>query len=124
MVLFCGTMIWLVLAFFIEHMRYIYLGVTTNESAKWEDVQDCIGDGTIFMFTNPDIQTHSEHEHNIVVQKMPDGSYNRRLSPEELRIVNDQKLRLTKVKSVYDITNIYDKGFRRNFIDRAFPASL
>lgn len=122
LMLLCGIMIWLVLAFLIEHMRYMYLGVTTNESGKWEDVQYCIEDGTVYTYYYPDTQKPSEL--CIVMQKLPDGLFNRSLTPEEQRIVNDQHLELKQVPSVRDITNIYDKGFKQNFKDRVFPASI
>ncbi|MCQ8205584.1 hypothetical protein NP569_25170, partial [Vibrio parahaemolyticus] len=40
-------------AFLAQHARYLYLGVTTNESAKWEDVQYALADGELFRYADP-----------------------------------------------------------------------
>lgn len=117
LMLLCGAMVWLVLAFFIQHLRYMYLGVTTNEAAKWEDVQDCIADGSIYMYYNQD---GTPSEANILLQKDEAGCYNRKLTAHELQAVRDLKLELRECKSVADVNNIYDQGFRKNFRDRVF----
>lgn len=122
--LLCGTMVWLVVAFLFEHIRFLYLGVTTNESGKWEDVADCIADGSIYKYVYAD-GTEPEST-QIIVQKMEDGSngrpqFNRALTPEEQRVVSSQSLVLRPVKSVAGVCNIYDKGFKRNVVERVFP---
>lgn len=121
LMLLAGIMVWLVVVFLIQHLYYMYLGVTTNECAKWEDVQYCVEEGTVYMYYNGD---GSVSEHNIVVQKEESGRFNRLLTSREQDIIRSAQLELKKCTKIDDITNIYDRGFRKNLIDRIFTRPI
>lgn len=129
--LLCASMSTLVAAFLAQHLRYIYLGVTTNESAKWEDVQYAIEDGELFRYAYPTETTNASNDDDgrnnnnkfipqIVVQMADSGTFNRRLTAAESEAVRDHGLRLVPVTSVAEIDNIYDRGFLANLRDRLF----
>lgn len=137
--LLCATMSILVAAFLAQHARYLYLGVTTNESAKWEDVQYALDDGELFRYADPapatdggDTSTATSssdagrvlHTPQIVVQVTEAGTFNRRLTPAEAAAVRTQNLRLVPVHSVAEIDNIYDQGFLANVRQRLFAAPV
>lgn len=61
--LLCGSLFFLVAAFLIEHIRYIYLGMTTNEVMKWEEVEYSIKDGTLFYYIPQRAQNQQESTH-------------------------------------------------------------
>ncbi|KAF5097484.1 hypothetical protein D0Z03_001396 [Geotrichum reessii] len=129
--LLCASMSMLVAAFLAQHLRYIYLGVTTNESAKWEDVQYAIEDGELFRYAYPtetttnasnndDGRNNNKFTPQIVVQIADTGTFNRRLTAAESEAVRDHGLRLVPVTSVAEIDNIYDQGFLANLRHRLF----
>lgn len=73
--LLCILVFVLVLAFLIEHVRYVYLGMTTNETLKWEDVEYSIKDGTLFYYAKKP-PSGSLDDHNPYNEAMADGSLN------------------------------------------------
>lgn len=99
-------------AFFCLHLRYIYLGCTTNESDKWEDVHSLMAFGDLYVYEGT----------NIVLQRLEGGGWNRPLSREEMATINDQKL--LKVRNWSDIDNIYDNGFWNNLKLLLIPPEL
>jgi palmitoyltransferase len=138
--LLCATMSILVAAFLAQHVRYIYLGVTTNESAKWEDVQYALADGELFRYADPAADGINNNNSNnnsssghagrqlytpqIVVQITEAGTFNRRLTPTEAAAVRTQGLRLVPVHNITEIENIYDQGFLANLRHRLFAAPV
>ncbi|KAA8916703.1 hypothetical protein TRICI_001161 [Trichomonascus ciferrii] len=125
----CGTLFIVSTAFLCEHIKYIYLGVTTNETLKWEDINDCMDDGTLYFYDHPTIeerqQSHDLNEPSIVLQKLEhEEGFNRVLTEGEARRVQAQQLVLKPLTRFDQINNIYDRGFWQNLKDRLFPSQL
>lgn len=78
--LLCILVFVLVLAFLIEHVRYVYLGMTTNETLKWEDIEYSITDGTLFYYAKTK-QSESLDVHNSYNEAVADGSLNAQSGP-------------------------------------------
>lgn len=108
------------------HLRYIYLGATTNEVSKWEMINDCIEEGTLYFYADasPRTVTDSNSQPTIVLQKLADGSFNRPLTPAETLRVRQNNLQLQQVKDHGDIVNIYDHGFWNNLKLHLFPKPI
>ncbi|CAN6638291.1 hypothetical protein TRVA0_017S00232 [Trichomonascus vanleenenianus] len=116
-------------AFLLEHIKYIYLGVTTNETLKWEDLTDSMHDGTLWFYDHdtPEARqmSHAKNEPSIVLQKFEgENHFNRRLTPYEEQRVQSHRLILKKLDNLHHINNIYDLGFWRNLRDRLLPPPM
>lgn len=191
--LLCGSIFFLVAAFLIEHIRYIYLGMTTNETMKWEEVEYSIKDGSLFYFAatrrsaatqsgneqqvssfengenemqileesmgneqqenhqyQRSLQTQSESSNDtssplssqaaykytldsidpsipkptLILQKLPNGMFNRQLSSWQRFRVVEERMVLVPLQSSRPIVNIYDFGFKKNFERILFPDSI
>lgn len=133
LMLLCGSLSMVATAFLCEHLKYIYQGVTTNETLKWEDVHHCMQDGTLYVYDSPNLEVrkahHANNEPSIVLQRIENDApggypYNRDLSQEERRKIESQQLQLRQIDSWADINNIYDRGFWTNLRQRLFPQKL
>lgn len=107
----------LVLAFFALHIRYLYLGVTTNESDKWGDINYLVDVNALYHV--PQLSCYVERAHS---NGQPVYLH---LSTETILFADlDAKslgYTLIPVVSVEnDLTNIYDAGFLQNIVDRVF----
>ncbi|CAD1810455.1 DHHC palmitoyltransferase family protein [Candida parapsilosis] len=99
------------------HLRYIYLGVTTNELDKWGEVEYLVDLGSLYK-VSPSIGNET------FVEKARDSTgaivY---ISLKDERILISEATvsgyTLTPVNSVVDdLVNDYDRGFWNNFKDR------
>lgn len=68
--LLSGSLFFLVAAFLIEHVRYIYLGMTTNETAKWEAVEYALKDGSLYYYA-PIKDLSQETESDVAAAEGP-----------------------------------------------------
>lgn len=100
------------------HIRYLYLGVTTNEAEKWGEIEHLVNLGALF---------HIRERNEYVEQaslKLSDGAYEVvYLSLRDGEIVltekNTHSLTLKKVSLVEkDLENMYDRGFWENARER------
>lgn len=127
LMLLTSTLFIIATAFLGEHIKYIYLGVTTNETLKWEGVKDCMDDGTLFFYDHPTLkereESHQLNENSIVLQRL-DNEYNRSVTESEIKKIQSQKLVLKPLTDFEQINNIYDLGFWRNLKSRLFPSPL
>lgn len=106
------------------HLRYIYLGVTTNEAEKWSEIEYLISIGVLYESQYPQVPLERYLEKAIVNEN---GAYNSvYISLKTERIVfedqdsNSHSLR--KINSIEtEIDNIYDRGFWNNLKERLFP---
>lgn len=116
----CVPIFVIVCGFLFIHLRYIYLGATTNEVAKWEMINDCIAEGTLYFYSTD----NNSSQVPIVLQKCSDGRFNRALTDQERRFVQENRLELLQVRDHGDITNIYDQGFWNNLKFHLFPKCI
>ncbi|KAI8148728.1 DHHC palmitoyltransferase-domain-containing protein [Fennellomyces sp. T-0311] len=87
--------------FFLVYQLYLAgRGVTTNEAFKWEQIEDAIDRGEIWV---EEVQVHNTGKGG----KKPKESVTKR-----------------KVESLEELDNIYDKGFFRNLHNIFFPPKL
>ncbi|CAK9436396.1 uncharacterized protein LODBEIA_P09540 [Lodderomyces beijingensis] len=103
-------------SFTILHLRYIYLGVTTNEVEKWSTIEELIDIGVLYR-VSPAIQGE-----NYVEEASFNGQILYISLKDERVVLRGDNLRdhnLTQVLSVVDdIDNVYDKGFWSNLVER------
>lgn len=114
----CSIFIIITALFTALHLRYVYLGVTTNELDKWEEIEHLVNLELLYKI-NPPINGESFVERASFDGKPVYISLNdERILIDETSIDN---YNLEPIRSVEtDIINIYDKGFWQNFIDRIF----
>lgn len=132
LMIMCFTLGMVAFAFFVEQMRYIWLGVTTNEICKWEDIGECIKDGDLYFYDHPSEflrkQSHLKNEPTIVLQRGEQNEgemlFNRQLTAEEQERIDIEQLKLEPLTDWNQINNIYDKGVKATFKQRFFPEPL
>ncbi len=120
-------------AFLLEHTKYFYLGVTTNETMKWSDLNTAIYNEDLFIYTESDPLLREKNVNNfksIVIEKVIDNNnsnnttWNRDLSQEEKKEIEERHLIFQKVESTNILNNIYDKGFIQNVYEKFFPKTF
>lgn len=108
-------------AFTSLHIRYMYLGVTTNEADKWGEIEHLVRLGVLFFI--PQLGVYAER----ATLKSDDGTYQEvyiSLDNEDVLFSSDKEAEYTidKVTSMEtDLDNIYDKGFFNNVKERLSP---
>lgn len=113
-VILCFTFSLITLAFTLLHLRYIYLGVTTNEADKWLEIEYLIHSGLLYKLDTPiNDELYVEkagHMGKIVYIS---------LNSDKILIDSNQNVNLVKITSIeHDIDNIYDQGFWQNLKQR------
>ncbi|ODQ66225.1 zf-DHHC-domain-containing protein [Nadsonia fulvescens var. elongata DSM 6958] len=139
--LICLLLSLVTIIFTSVHVYYIYLGVTTNEADKWEDIQCAVSEGTIYGYMDPGLDfndiTNAHNSVSIILQRVNsegrvseteyerrdphdtrDFTYNRELTQEERKEIQDKNLRFVKILDYSMINNIYDNGFFNNLKER------
>lgn len=131
---FCLFLSPLILLFIVEHFRYIYLGVSTNETLKWEYIKDLLGFHVLFKLEP--VQRKGSHQISndtdkkavyLIAQRTESDPYRfarLRDIDEIIKIDTFINNKLLAVKSWEDLHNIYDDGFFNNFKNRIFPKKL
>lgn len=117
----------LTLPFLAIHLRYIYQGTTTSESAMWEDIESVMKDGGLFIYEFQNEQdkltTREAGIPSIVLQREDDGTWHRQLTPQEFDLVRKYKMTPRQVRTYSDLHNIYDEGLWKNFKNVLWPKS-
>ncbi|KAL9130852.1 MAG: hypothetical protein Q9217_001053 [Psora testacea] len=125
--LLTGPLAW---GLFWYHIYLIWAGVTTNETSKWADWKDDITDGFVFSRRKGQVSLADSHRDTSIEPAVdwpirsthalisrPDGQ------PPESQYGNGEKDKKpstrswTRVKSLQEIENIYDRGFWDNLLD-------
>lgn len=102
------------------HLRYIYLGVTTNECEKWTEIQYLIEVGQLFEIKD---HTNTMFVEKALIQDKNSGNLETVfLSLKDGKVMKNMgdSSNLHQVHTIEEVCNIYDNGFRRNFIERVF----
>lgn len=105
------------------HVRYLYLGVTSNEADKWGDVEHLVALGVLFYVD----ELHQYVERATVKEGSAFTNVYVQLSDDKILFTEKDVPRytLSKVELVEtDLVNIYDKGFAQNAVERLLPGSL
>ncbi|GMM31803.1 palmitoyltransferase [Martiniozyma asiatica (nom. inval.)] len=106
-------------AFLIEHFKMIYLGVTTNETAKWDYVHDLMINGWLFKYEYK-IGNDINQEYVILNRIIQGNKEYVKLSDNSVIFLTAND-RLTAITSWNQLDNLYDRGFWQNLKDRFFP---
>lgn len=104
------------------HMRYLYLGVTTNECDKWSDIEYLISLGSLYQILGDKFNEKFVEE--AVLKNHTTGKYETvfiSLKDDLVLFSSDDNISIQKVKSMeHDLINIYDTGFINNLKQRVF----
>ncbi|CAI5755715.1 unnamed protein product [Candida verbasci] len=115
--LLCCIFTLLASAFTILNLRYIYLGVTTNEVSKWENINYLIDLGLLNKISRSIDNEQYAEEFNLKGEIIY-------ISLKDDRILIDKNNRheydIQKVESIEEIDNVYDNGFWNNLKERIF----
>ncbi|KAI0461057.1 hypothetical protein LJB42_001387 [Komagataella kurtzmanii] len=110
LLLLCTVLFPVVFGFTIEHFRNIYLGVTTSETAKWKFIQALIEEGILYQYSDKNTQCTYLIKSRLHFLRLD--------NEETFKDIDFMIGRLSKIESIHDIDNIYDKGFLQNFKER------
>lgn len=114
LLILCCFLLPVVAAFLGEHLWLIYLGVTTNESAKWDYIKYLLSQGLLYRSGTTYISMMCAGDWNgpAGFVRLRDGS-----EYTDLRDGGD----LVKIEGWDQLDNIYDDGFWNNLKQRLFP---
>lgn len=103
------------------HLRFLYLGVTTNESDKWGTIEHLIRIGKFYYFR--DMKVYAER---VFYADSPDEAFANISNDSVICDVKDSyKHDIIKINSMEeDLDNIYDHGFVNNIKERVFPINF
>ncbi|SGZ50176.1 CIC11C00000005480 [Sungouiella intermedia] len=100
------------------HLRYLYLGVTTNEAEKWGEIEHLVSLGVLFYVVERDIYVEEAS------MRQADGTYEvvyLRLNDDQVVFKGKGDLTFLKITLMEnDLNNIYDGGFVNNVKERIF----
>lgn len=105
----------LVIGFLCLHLRYLYLGVTTNEIDKWGDISYLVSLGALFYVPEIDTYVERAHSQNMAVY-IHLGSEKILFRQQDTSHLGYTLLQVKDVET--DLKNIYDRGLVNNFLDR------
>lgn len=117
-VILCVIFVFITSAFTMLQLRYIYLGVTTNEADKWSELEYLVELGSLYK-----ILPNGPHVERAMM-KLNNNSYVQAyisLNDETVLYTEDNIPENKNIESIeLDIDNIYDRGFIENFKERVF----
>lgn len=126
LLMLCVIFIMIVILFTGLHLRYLYLGVTTNECDKWSEVEYLIDLGSLYQII--DNTPTEKYVEKCVIMNHDNNSYETvfiSLKNEKVLFSSNDGIALRKIDSVEDdLTNIYDHGFLNNLKERIFNRSF
>lgn len=91
-------------------IRYVYLGITTNELDKWGEVEYLVSIGTLYR----------KRSNNQLFELVDNDKLLNMKNDQVFPVFDD----LVKIKNLEEIDNIYDKGFQNNLMEKLFPEDL
>ncbi|KAK9473391.1 DHHC palmitoyltransferase-domain-containing protein [Dipodascopsis tothii] len=114
----------LLIAFLAQHIVFLYQGVTTNESEKWNEVEYVVANSAMGVYEYPEPAPASPElrqrrstprsSRRVYIHHYRDGDTNRPV-PEGM-------VEVERVRSLEHITNIYDRGsFMANLREVIWP---
>lgn len=122
MLLLLCILIFPIITFFLcENLWSIYLGVTTNETSKWNYVNKLIEHEVLYEFTP---QNNTPKVYLILNDQLSNGSVQFVKLEDQKPFCSTVGGNLKKIHGWEDLDNIYDKGFWRNLYQHLFPKNL
>lgn len=121
MFLLCILLFPLVAFFLGETIWSIYLGVTTNEIAKWDYINNYVKHEVLYEYIPED---DSPSTFLLLNEKLTDGTLFFVTLKNRLPFSSDIGGNLKKIEGWNDMTNIYDRGFWNNMRLKLFPKSF
>lgn len=122
LLMLCVIFIMIAVLFTGLHLRYLYLGVTTNECDKWSEVEYLVGLGSLYQLIDGDFK--DKYVEKCVIMNHDNGSYETvfiSLKNEKVLFSSNSNIKLRRIESVEDdLINIYDHGFANNLKERIF----
>ncbi|CDK29645.1 unnamed protein product [Kuraishia capsulata CBS 1993] len=120
LMIMCCLFIPLCAAFLGEHLWYLYLGVTTNETLKWDYVQHLVDMKALHRYDCTDTFKLSRREGKEGLYLIRDGVRFYRLSDgyDVTDSIDYSSGRVSAIQSIEDLDNIYDRGFWNNLKER------
>lgn len=126
LLMLCIIFIMIAVLFTGLHLRYLYLGVTTNECDKWSEVEYLVGLGSLYQVI--DSNSNEKYVEKCVLMNHDNDSYETvfiSLKNEKVLFSSNDGIKLRKMESVEDnLINIYDHGFMNNLKERIFNRVL
>ncbi|KAI5950902.1 SWF1 [Candida jiufengensis] len=122
-IILCIIFVIIVIIFTALHLRYIYLGVTTNELDKWGEIEYLIDLNLLYKVSPPINNQMFVEKASVRSKTLSEETVYISLKDETILIknVNIADYNIIPVESVIsDIDNEYDKGFWNNLKDRIF----
>ncbi|CUM63601.1 uncharacterized protein PRCAT00001182001 [Priceomyces carsonii] len=107
------------------HLRYIYLGITTNELEKWKDIEHLVKLGVLYEILNSPINQERFVEKCVLEDETSSKVVFISLKDEKVLFTEDDlhDHNIRAIKSVEDdLINIYDRGLWNNIKERMFPS--
>ncbi|ODV93980.1 hypothetical protein PACTADRAFT_4873 [Pachysolen tannophilus NRRL Y-2460] len=119
--LLCSIFSVVVAWFTLEHIYYLYLGMTTNESSKWELLRYLISKECIYYKYYEDTENENKIEKLYLIKDFDGVFY--KLSDENcaVDVTGAQLFKVTDMKK--EIDNVYDHGFWNNVKERIITPS-
>lgn len=118
MFLLCLFLFPLVSFFLGETIKSVYLGVTTNEIAKWDYINELVKNELLYRFVSRD---GTEIVFLVIGERLPNGNIRfLKLGNREPFTCNTGGT-LDRIKDWDDMDNIYDRGFWINLKQKLFP---
>lgn len=127
----CCLFVPLCIGFLGEHLWYLYLGVTTNETLKWDYVQHLVDLKVLHRYDYSNIhqtqlKSPNRREEKECIYLVRDGIRFYRLSDgyDITDHIDYTTGRISAIQSIEDLDNIYDKGFWSNLKERVLVGRI
>ncbi|KAK9765821.1 palmitoyltransferase swf1 [Basidiobolus ranarum] len=108
----------IILVFTVGHVLTILNGTSTNESLKWEDINELVNKGKVFR-NDAVASSEDTSRQTIIIDRKSSESHS-----EEPPFDADEPPKRTQIKSLEELDNLYDYGIWGNLKDVLFPRPL
>ncbi|GBB84791.1 hypothetical protein RclHR1_11360005 [Rhizophagus clarus] len=126
-----------ILIFFCYQLSLVYNGTTSNEAFKWEEVEEIIMTGDLWVYEKVNYEESKKRKkknkevsegkgRTTAIYWIQPARFRKNKSSEGESETNGENSKQLgrQVKSVSEVRNIYDKGLWGNFKETLFPPSL
>ena len=111
--------------FMCYQFSLVYNGTTANEAFKWEDLEEIIMAGELWVFEKePEEGKDKVKGRSTAVYWMQPSSAKQRNKSSESDNGENSKQIGRQVKSMSEVRNLYDQGLFGNFKEALFPPSF
>lgn len=121
MLLLCVLIFPIIAFFLVENLWSIYLGVSTNETSKWNYISKLIEHEVLYEFIP---QNNTPKVYLILNEKLSNGSVQFIKLEDQKPFCSTTGGNLKKIHGWEELDNVYDKGFWKNLHQHLFPKKL